>query len=47
MKDVIGVIALVVYLAMLATLVKSQNTSKISSSLWTGFDGSLKAAEGG
>jgi hypothetical protein len=44
---VIGLGALVIYLAMLATAVKSSNTSKIASALGTDFDGSISTAEAG
>jgi hypothetical protein len=43
----IGLGALVIYLAMFATAVKSQDTSKIASALGTDFDGSISVAEAG
>lgn len=46
-SDVLGVAALIIYLAMLAVLVKSGNTSKIASSLGQDFNGSLQVAEAG
>lgn len=47
MKDVLGVAALIIYLAMLGVLVKSNNTSKIASTLGSNFSGALQVAEAG
>lgn len=47
MKDVVAILALIVYLAMLGVLVKSANTSKIIGSLSSFFNGSLQTAEKG
>jgi len=47
MKDVVGVAALIIYLAMLAVFVKSQNSSKIVQSLGSAFNGSLQVASHG
>lgn len=47
MRDVANIALLIIYLAMLAVVVKSSNTSKIASSLGTAFDGSIAVAEQG
>jgi hypothetical protein len=47
MKDVLDIGVLIVYLAMLAVLVKSANTAKIASALGTDFNGSLQVASAG
>ena len=47
MKDVLDIAVLIVYVAIIAVLVKSSNTAKIASSLGTDFDGSLSTAEAG
>lgn len=44
---IVGLGALVIYLAMLATAVKSTNTSKIAGALGTDFDGAISVAEAG
>lgn len=47
MKNVAGLLALIVYLGMLGVLVRSSNTSKIVGSLGSFFNGSLQTAEAG
>lgn len=47
MKDVVDIGVLIVYLAIVAVLVKSANTAKIASALGTDFNGSLQVAEHG
>jgi hypothetical protein len=47
MKDVLDVGVLIVYLAIVAVLVKSANTAKIATALGNTFDGSISVAEQG
>jgi hypothetical protein len=46
-KDIVAVFMAIIGLAMLAVVIKSQNSSGIISSVFSGFSNSISAAEHG